>query len=141
LAFLIVLSKFLKFRPVEFSIWVALRSFARTSVPIRPLVGFGIPTLESGNNSGTLTVPFPLLLCLCVPSRACKSLKVQIKVLCHGRGREFEFVVDKFVGDPAMDWHMKENGPGVMVIEPKCSGRTYLLDPENAEDLEFVVRG
>jgi hypothetical protein len=83
-------AKSLKYHLALFSICTALRSFARTSVPIRPLVGFGIPTLESGNNAGTLTVLFPYLLYFCVPSRACKSLEFQIKVLCHGRGREFE---------------------------------------------------
>ena len=78
------------------SVWYYFQSLllccscARTSAPIRPLVGFGIPTLESGNNAGTLTVLFPYLLYFCVPSRACKSLEFQIKVLCHGRGREFE---------------------------------------------------
>ena len=64
--------------------------FHRTPVPIRPTDGFGIPTLESGNNTGTLRVPFPFFMCFCVPSRTYKSLKFQIKVLCHGRGREFE---------------------------------------------------
>jgi hypothetical protein len=63
------------------------------------------------------------------------------KVLFHGEPGEIEFVVEQFVGDPVMDWDMRENGPGVMVLEPKCSGRTYLRDPENAEDLEFVARG
>lgn len=61
------------------------------------------------------------------------------KVLFHGEPGESEFVVDKLVGNPAMDWNMRENGPGVMVLEPKCSVRTYLRDPENAEDLEFVA--
>ena len=53
-------------------------------------VGFGIPTLESGNNPGTLRVPLRSLTCFCMPSNARKCLKFQIKVLCHGRGREFE---------------------------------------------------
>jgi len=60
------------------------------SVPIRPRDGFGIPTHESGNNAGTLRVPFPFLPRFYVPSRVRKSLKFQIKVLCHGRGRGFE---------------------------------------------------
>lgn len=71
----------------------SLSSFPRvrsTSGPIRPRDGFGIPTLESGNSPGTLTVPSPFLLCFSVPSRARKSLRFQIKVPCHGRGREFE---------------------------------------------------
>ena len=59
-------------------------------MPIRPRNWFGVPTLKSGNNAGTLRVPFPFLPCFCVPSDTRKFLKFQIKVLCHGRGREFE---------------------------------------------------
>ena len=61
-----------------------------TSVPIRPLFGCGIPKLKSGNNVGTIRVPLCSFTCFRVPSCACKSLKFQIKALCHGRGREFE---------------------------------------------------
>jgi hypothetical protein len=63
------------------------------------------------------------------------------KVLFHGEPGEIEFVVDKLVGDPAMDWHMREQGPGVMVVEPKFFGRAFIRDTERAEDLEFVSRG
>jgi len=62
----------------------------RTSVPIRPRSGSEFPTLESGNNAGTIRVPFCSLTRFSVPSGARKSLKFQIKMLCHGRGREFE---------------------------------------------------
>ena len=62
------------------------------------------------------------------------------KVLFHGEPGEIEFVVDKLVGDPAMDWYMKEEGPGVMVVEPKHFGRAFLRDTHNAEDLKFVSR-
>ena len=62
-----------------------------TDVGANPPAGwFGIPTPTSGNNAGTLTVPFPPVLCSCVPLGARKFFKFQIKVLCHGRGREFE---------------------------------------------------
>ena len=63
------------------------------------------------------------------------------KVLFHGEPGEIEFVVERLIGDPAMDWHMKEQGPGVMVLEPKHFGRIYIRDTENAEDLGFVSRG
>lgn len=63
------------------------------------------------------------------------------KVLFHGEPGEIEFVVDKIVGDPAMDWHMREQGPGVMVLEAKSFQRAYIRDTENAEDLQFVSRG
>ena len=47
--------------------------------------GFG-----RGNNPGTIRVPFDDSLRFSVPASPRKSLKFQIKVLCHGRGREFE---------------------------------------------------
>jgi len=61
------------------------------------------------------------------------------RVLFHGEPGEIEFVVDRLVGDPATDWYM-EQGPGVMVIEPKHSGRVFIRDTENAEDLVLVSR-
>ena len=63
------------------------------------------------------------------------------RVLYHGEPGEIELVVDRFVGDPAMDWHMKEQGPGVMVLEPKFFGRVYACHTEDDEDLQFVSRG
>jgi hypothetical protein len=63
------------------------------------------------------------------------------KVLFHGQPGQIEFVVDSLVGDPAVDWQMREHGPGVMILELKQFGRTYVRDTENAEDLEFVSRG
>jgi hypothetical protein len=60
------------------------------SVPIRPLYWFRNSDARSGNNAGTLRVPLRSFTCFGVPSDARKSLKLQIKVLCHGRGREFE---------------------------------------------------
>jgi hypothetical protein len=62
------------------------------------------------------------------------------KVLFHGEPGEVEYVVDKLVGDPEMDWNMRVNGPGVMILEPKHFGRVYMLDTENAEDLVLVER-
>jgi hypothetical protein len=35
---------------------------------------------------------------------------------------------------------MKENGPGVMVHEPKVFGRVYLRETDGVEDLIFVSR-
>ena len=58
------------------------------------------------------------------------------KVLFHGQPGEIEFVVERLVGDPAIDWHMRQQGPGVMGLEPKHFGRAYIRETENAEDLE-----
>lgn len=63
------------------------------------------------------------------------------KVLFHGEAGEIELVVDKLVGDPAIDWYMNEQGPGVLILEPKSFGRVFIRDTENTEDLQFVARG
>jgi hypothetical protein len=62
------------------------------------------------------------------------------RVLFHGEPGEIEFIVAALIGDPAMDWYLKEYGPGVMVAESKA-GRTFVSDTEAAEDLQFVSRG
>ncbi len=61
------------------------------------------------------------------------------RVLFHGEPGEIELVVDD-TGDEEKDWHMKNQGPGIMVREQKVFGRAYLNQPENAEDLVFVSR-
>ncbi len=62
------------------------------------------------------------------------------KVLFHGEPGEIEFVIENGVDHPQIDWYTKENGPGVMVHEPKVFGRVWLRDTENVEDLIFVSR-
>lgn len=64
------------------------------------------------------------------------------RVLFHGEPGEIEFVVESFVGDPAIDWYMSEFGPGVMVREPEPEhfGRAYIGDTPNQEDLVFISR-
>ncbi len=62
------------------------------------------------------------------------------KVLFHGEPAEIEFIVESSVGDPAMDWYVNEQGPGVMVLEPKVFGRAYIRDTENVEELVLVSR-
>ena len=44
------------------------------------------------------------------------------------------------VGDPAMDWYMRELGPGAMVREPKHFGSAYIRDTMSNDDLMFVSR-
>jgi len=62
------------------------------------------------------------------------------RVMFHGEPGEIEFVADRLVGDPALDWHVNESGPGVMVLEPKYFGRAYVSATHEAEDLVFVSR-
>jgi hypothetical protein len=63
------------------------------------------------------------------------------RVLYHGDPGQLEFVVNELTGDPAMDWHFRTNGRGVMVAEPKHFGRLYITDVEHDEDFVFVSRG
>jgi len=62
------------------------------------------------------------------------------RVLFHGEAAEIEFIAEGPVGNPAMDWNVKHNGPGVMILEPKFFGRVYIRDSEASEDLVFVSR-
>jgi hypothetical protein len=62
------------------------------------------------------------------------------RVTFHGEPGEIEYVVNGLVGDPAMDWNFNENGPGVLVREPKVFGRAYICATDNCEDLVFVSR-
>jgi hypothetical protein len=59
------------------------REAALASGPIRPRIGVGIPTLDSGNNAETPRSPFCGLRHFGVPSWGVTSLKFQIKVHCH----------------------------------------------------------
>jgi hypothetical protein len=62
------------------------------------------------------------------------------KVLFNGEQGEIEFVADKLVGDPEIDWCFEKNGPGVMILEPKRFGHAYIRDTEGLEDLVLVSR-
>jgi hypothetical protein len=61
------------------------------------------------------------------------------RVLFHGEPGEIEFIVDRIVGDPDLDWYM-EQGPGVMVLESKLFGRAFIRDTEKTEELLFLAR-
>jgi hypothetical protein len=62
------------------------------------------------------------------------------RVLFHGEPGQIELVADPLVTDPETEWYVKEYGGGVMVVEPKVSGRAFLSNTESAEDLIFVSR-
>jgi hypothetical protein len=69
-----------------------------------------------------------------------QEIKRGDRVTYQSEPAEIEFVVDKLVGDPAMDWYVEEHGGGVMVLEPKVFGRVFLTSTEDLEDLIFVSR-
>jgi hypothetical protein len=62
------------------------------------------------------------------------------RVLFHGQPGEIEAIADPLVKDPETDWFMQEYGGGVMVSEPKVSGRVFVTDTEDEEDLILVSR-
>lgn len=61
------------------------------------------------------------------------------RVLFHDQPGEIEFIADTLGGDPAMDWYVKQYGPGAMVADPNA-GRTFVTKIETTEDLRLVSR-
>jgi hypothetical protein len=49
---------------------------------------------------------------------------------------------DRDSSDPETQWHVKEFGGGVLILDPMVSGRTFLpaSSVKEYEDLEFVER-
>jgi hypothetical protein len=66
------------------------------------------------------------------------------QVLFHGRPAKVEFVaIAADDPDPAVAWHVRDSGGGVMILDPTVSGRTFIPRDmlHEYEDLEFVARG
>jgi hypothetical protein len=75
--------------------------------------------------------------------RSGEVIKAGDAVRFHGSIAEIGFVAtDASDPDPAVAWHVKELGGGVMVFDPSVSGRTFIHADQidNYEDLEFVSR-
>ncbi len=70
-----------------------------------------------------------------------EEIKKGDHVLFHREPGEIELVVTESV-DPESDWHMREHGGGIMILEPKHFGRAFIPADqiEETEDLEFVSR-
>ena len=69
-----------------------------------------------------------------------EEIRTGDRALFHGEPAEIAFVVERLTGDPAMDWYMSEQGPGIMVLEPKRFGHVFVRSTENREDLRLVAR-
>ncbi len=69
-----------------------------------------------------------------------EEVKKGDRVTYHGEPGEIEFGAEKVVGDSGIDWHVREHGGGVMIIEPKNFGRVFVHNPENDEDLILIAR-
>lgn len=73
--------------------------------------------------------------------RSGEQIKKNDLVLFHGNPAKVELVAcDE--SDPEAVWYISEYGGGVMILDPKMSGRTFIPIDQVAgyEDLEFVSR-
>jgi hypothetical protein len=69
-----------------------------------------------------------------------EQIRLRDQVRLHGEPGEVESIHDP-VEDPE-DWYVQTLGGGVMVVEPKASGRLFIDSPSfDNEDLEFLSRG
>ena len=76
--------------------------------------------------------------------RTGEEIKKGDRVLFHRNPAEIELVAcDPNDPDPAIAWHLKEHGGGVVVREPAVLGRAFISANQinECEDLEFVSRG
>ena len=73
--------------------------------------------------------------------RSGDEIKKGDHVLFHGNLAEVELVACD-PNEPEAVWYMKEFGGGVMILDPKVSGRTFISTDQidGYEDLEFVSR-
>jgi hypothetical protein len=63
------------------------------------------------------------------------------RIRFHGEAAEVEFVVCD-AANPETEWYFQELGGGVMILDPKVSGRTFIpaSDLDDTDDLVFVSR-
>ncbi len=69
-----------------------------------------------------------------------EEIKDGDRVLFHQQEAEIEYVAERATGNEEMDWNLRENGAGVMILEPREFGRVYVRNTENLEHLVFVGR-
>ncbi len=69
-----------------------------------------------------------------------EEVKKGHRVTYHGEPGLIEFVAEEIVSDGEIDWHVRENGGGVMIVEPKNFGRVSVHDTEKDEDLILIAR-
>jgi hypothetical protein len=62
-------------------------------------------------------------------------------ITLHGEPGEVEVVADALAKDPLALWHLRQDGPGVLIREPKVFGRVFFA-PEDCDwqSLSFVSR-
>jgi hypothetical protein len=70
-----------------------------------------------------------------------EEIRSRDRVLFHDEPAEVEFVADES-SEGETGWFFQEFGGGVMIADPKVSGRSFIpaTPLEEYEDLEFVSR-
>jgi hypothetical protein len=66
------------------------------------------------------------------------------RVLFHAKPATIEFVaIGPDDPDPAIAWHLRGSGGGIMILQPGGFGRAFISHDalSEYEDLEFVGRG
>jgi hypothetical protein len=71
--------------------------------------------------------------------QSCEEIKKGDRVSFHREAAEIEFVAND-PDDTKTDWFLQKFGGGVMIHDPKVSGRTFIPAGQIDEDLEFVSR-
>jgi len=75
--------------------------------------------------------------------RSGEEIRKGDRVRFHGNPAEVELVAcDPNDPDPTVVWYMREFGGGVLISDPKVSGRTFIQRSslDDYEDLEFKSR-
>jgi hypothetical protein len=85
---------------------------------------------------------FPVLSSQSMPFKymAGEDVRKGDHVRFHGELGRVEFVAESSVDDPETAWYVKEFGGGVMILEPKVSGRAFLHETDTDEDLILISR-
>jgi oxalate decarboxylase/phosphoglucose isomerase-like protein (cupin superfamily) len=69
-----------------------------------------------------------------------EEIKTGDRVTYHGEPGEIEFVAEKLLGNPEIDWYVTQFGSGAMIFVPRSFGRVFVNDTVKDEDLIFVER-
>jgi len=70
-----------------------------------------------------------------------EEIKKGDRVLFHREHGQIDLVAAELTGEPENDWHMREHGGGIMILEG-VQGHTFIPAGQisECEDLEFVSR-
>jgi hypothetical protein len=73
--------------------------------------------------------------------RSGEEINAGDRVLYFGNDAEIELVACS-ADDPESEWYMQEFGGGIMILDPKVSGRTFIPSNmiDDTNELEFVSR-